>query len=133
MPHLTVEYSANLEARVDIDAFLEAMSETLRASALFSTGGIRVRAHKAAHWTIADGHPQNAFMTLLLRIGPGRSPAEKRATGDALMCAAKTALSDELAKPFFALSLEVAELDPDFRWNANAIHRRLDREGASAA
>ena len=47
MPHLTVEYSANLEDRTDLDALCAALLETVLETGLFEVGAVRVRALKA--------------------------------------------------------------------------------------
>ena len=44
MPHLTVEYSANLEGRTDLDALCAALLETVLETGLFEVGAVRVRA-----------------------------------------------------------------------------------------
>lgn len=88
MPHLTVEYSANLEGRTDFDALCTGLLETLLETGLFELGAPRVRALRADHYAIADRLPENAFIDLNLRIGKGRSAEEKKRTGDALFATA---------------------------------------------
>ena len=48
MPHLTVEYSANLEGRTDLDALCAALLDTVLATGLFKVGAVRVRALRAS-------------------------------------------------------------------------------------
>ena len=125
MPHLTVEYSPNLEQRHDVAAILGALSDTLARSGIFRAGGIRVRAYPAVHWTIADGDSRNAFVAIKLRIAPGRSSTDKQSLGQEVMNTARSLLAREFDESYFSLSLEITELDPVFRWNENTIHRRL--------
>ena len=125
MPHLTVEYSANLEARADLDALCSTLLETILATGLFEFGAVRVRALRADHYAIADRLPDNGFVDLNLRIGKGRSAEEKKRTGEALFAAATTALAPLLETPHFALSLEIREIDAELSWKKNAIHPRL--------
>ena len=125
MPHLTVEYSANLEARADLDALCGTLLETILATGLFEVGAVRVRALRADHYAIADRLPENGFVDLNLRIGKGRSAEEKKRTGEALFAAATTTLAPLLETPHFALSLEIREIDAELSWKKNAIHPRL--------
>ena len=125
MPHLTVEYSGNLERLTDMDALCHALHTAMLASGLFELGAIRVRARACPHYAVADLLPENAFADLILRIGTGRSEDEKKAVGQALMRAAEAHFAPQLATPHFALSLEVQEISAPFSWKTNAIHPRL--------
>lgn len=125
MPHLTVEYSANLEGRADLDALCAALLETVLETGLFEIGAVRVRAFRADHYAIADRLPENAFIDLNLRIGKGRSAEEKKRTGEALFATASRLLAPLLETPHFALSLEIREIDAELSWKKNAIHPRL--------
>lgn len=71
MPHLTIEYSANLAQRTDLDALCLALHQAMQDSGLFELGAIRVRTLEAAHYAVADLLPENAFAALygLGRIG----------------------------------------------------------------
>jgi 5-carboxymethyl-2-hydroxymuconate isomerase len=125
MPHLTVEYSANLEGRTDLDALCTALLETVLATGLFEVGAIRVRALRADHYAVADRVPENAFIDLNFRIGKGRSAEEKKHTGEALFATASKLLTPLFETPHFALSLEIREIDTELSWKKNAIHPRL--------
>ena len=125
MPHLTVEYSANLEGRADPDALCAALLQTVLETGLFEIGAVRVRAFRAEHYAIADLLPENAFVDLNLRIGKGRSAEEKKRTGEALFATASRLLAPLLETPHFALSLEIREIDAELSWKKNAIHPRL--------
>jgi len=125
MPHLAIEYSANLEGRADIDALCERLLKTVLETGLFEIGALRVRAFRADHYAIADKLPENAFVDLNFRIGKGRTAEEKKRTGEAIFAAATEVLSPLFATPHFALSLEIREIDAELSWKKNAIHPRL--------
>ncbi|MBY3181993.1 5-carboxymethyl-2-hydroxymuconate isomerase [Rhizobium laguerreae] len=125
MPHLTVEYSANLEGRADIGALCGTLLETVLETGLFEIGAVRVRALKADHYAVADRLAENSFIDLNFRVGAGRSAEEKKRTGDALFAAASAALAQLFDTPHFALSLEIREIDAELSWKNNAIHPRL--------
>lgn len=125
MPHLTIEYSANLEAAGDLPGLCLVLRGALLATGLFEEGAVRIRALPCPHYAVADLLPQNAFAALLLRIGAGRTGEEKQRLGKAVMAAAETHFAALLARPHFALSLDVVENDPALSWKTNAIHPRL--------
>jgi 5-carboxymethyl-2-hydroxymuconate isomerase len=125
MPHLTVEYSDNLERLSDMGSLCRALHGSIMSSGLFELGAIRVRARACPHYAVADLLPENAFADLILRIGAGRSEEEKKTVGQALMRVAEAHFAPQLATPHFALSLEVQEISAPFSWKTNAIHPRL--------
>ncbi|TXI07968.1 MAG: 5-carboxymethyl-2-hydroxymuconate Delta-isomerase [Rhizobium sp.] len=125
MPHLAIEYSANLEGRADIGALCERLLKTVLETGLFEVGAVRVRAFRADHYAIADKLPENAFVDLNFRIGKGRTDEEKKRTGEAVFAAAIDVLGPLFETPHFALSLEIREIDAELSWKKNAIHPRL--------
>ncbi len=125
MPHLTIEYSANLDGRADLDALCAALLQTVLETGLFEVGAVRVRALRADHYAIADRLPENAFVDLSFRIGKGRSADEKKRAGEAIFATASSLLAPLFETPHFALSLEIREIDAELSWKKNAIHPRL--------
>lgn len=125
MPHMTLEYSANLAEKTDIQAAVDAAHRAVLDSGLFELGAVRVRAYESDAYGIADRHPDNAFVHLCLRIGAGRAAAEKRAAGDVIYRAMLAQFEPLLASPYFALSFEICEIDAALSWKTNAMHERL--------
>lgn len=125
MPHLTLEYSANLDARVDMRGLCRALLKTLLDTGLVELGAVRVRALRCEAYAIADDVPENSFIDASLRLGAGRSDADKTRAGEALMLTLRSFLAPLFEMPHFALSLEIREIDPQLSWKQNAIHPRL--------
>jgi 5-carboxymethyl-2-hydroxymuconate isomerase len=57
MPHFTIEYSANLDSRLDMAAVVEVVRKAAIEAGIFPLGGIRVRAIRCEHYAIAAGNP----------------------------------------------------------------------------
>jgi 5-carboxymethyl-2-hydroxymuconate isomerase len=125
LPHLTLEYSANLDDTADMNGLCRLLLKTLLGTGLFELGAIRVRAVPCEAFAIADGLVQNAFLDANLRMGVGRTQDEKKRVGEALFAALLEFLAPQLAAPYFALSLEVREIDARLSWKKNVIHPRL--------
>lgn len=125
MPHLALEYSANLEGKADIAALCRAVHAAVMASGLFELGAVRVRAFAAQHYAVADLDPRNSFIDMSFRIGEGRTPADVKAAGERIFAAATKHCSGLLAEPHFALSLEIRQINSELSWKKNAIHPRL--------
>src|SRR5512134_1751124 len=82
MPHFTIEYSANLDDRLDMAAVVEQVRKAAVETGIFPVGGIRVRAVKCEHYAIGDGNPQYGFLSMLLRLGEGRDLSARKNAGE---------------------------------------------------
>ncbi|MGD1924168.1 MAG: 5-carboxymethyl-2-hydroxymuconate isomerase [Paracoccaceae bacterium] len=111
MPHLTVEYSDNLDDVVDMAAFCAAMRDAMLETGIFPLGGIRVRAFPSSTYVIADGDPAYAYLNLICKVGAGREDAIRAKAAEAIYSAAEAFLKPWISNPF-ALSLDMSELDP---------------------
>ncbi len=129
MPHLIVEYSANLETQVDISDLVRVVHDAALETGMFPKGGIRTRAARREIYRIADGHPDNGFVHVSARVGSGR-PAETRTkAGEHIFNALCGALSEVFAKTPLGLSFEMSEIDPTASFKQNNLHDILkDRE-----
>lgn len=130
MPHFTLDYSANLDGKVDFDALCRVVYAEILKTGLFETGAVRVRAIRSDAYAIADLLPENAFIDMSFRVGEGRSGEDKRRTGEAIFKAVIEHLNALFQTPHFALSLEIREIDPALSWKKNAIHPRLRKTGS---
>ncbi|MCE6078029.1 5-carboxymethyl-2-hydroxymuconate isomerase [Agrobacterium vitis] len=125
MPHFNIEYSSNLDGRVDFDALCGRILDELLATGLFEIGAVRVRAFRAEAYAIADRLPENTFIDMSFRVGVGRSAEDKKRVGERIFAVVTEELATLFETPHFALTLEIREIDPDLSWKKNAIHPRL--------
>lgn len=128
MPHLTIEYSKNIEDKIDIRSLCRRIRDAILATGLFEVSAVRVRAIRCEHYIIADDLVENAFADMSFRIGTGRSVEERKRAGEAIFAAVIDELRPLFETPHFALSLEIREIDPVLSWRENAIHSRLRKE-----
>jgi 5-carboxymethyl-2-hydroxymuconate isomerase len=125
MPHFTIEYSANLDAVVDMGEIVEVVRKAAVATGIFPLGGIRVRAVKCEHYAIADGNPDFGFLDMVLRLGEGRDLATRRKAGEHIFEALSAYLDPVFAQGKFALSFDMQINDKDTSWKRNNIHEAL--------
>ena len=126
MPHQVIEYSANLEADLDIDALVATMHAAAVDVDALPTGGIRTRAARRDIYRIADCHPDNTFINVTLRLAP-RPPEVKQAVGERLFQTLRDFVQPVFEQRPIALSLEIQEIDADFRWKHSNIRDYLAR------
>lgn len=127
MPHLIVEYSANLEDDVDIGALLGALHAAAIKTGVFPLGGCRTRAARRDHYVVADDSPRNAFVHVIARIGAGRDVATKQAAGGQIFETLTDQLSGVYDRRPIGISFEIVEIDPDCTWKKNNLHEALKK------
>jgi 5-carboxymethyl-2-hydroxymuconate isomerase len=128
MPHFTIEYSANLDARVDMGKVVEVVRKAAVETGIFPLGGIRVRAVRCEHFAIADGNPHLGFLDMVLRLGEGRDLATRKKAGEHIFKALSAYLDPVFAVTKFALSFDMQINDKDTSWKRNNIHDALKAE-----
>lgn len=129
MPHIQIDYSPNLEARLDVGGLCEALRGAAAETGVFPLPGIRVRATACTHVAIADGDPRHGFLDISVRLRGGRSLEVRKAAAAALFAAAERYCAGVMASAPFLLSLEMREIDPELSPKASSIRDYL-RDGA---
>ncbi|MCS3501091.1 5-carboxymethyl-2-hydroxymuconate isomerase [Bradyrhizobium japonicum] len=130
MPHFTIEYSANLDGRLDIGAVCEVVRKAAVETGIFPLGGIRVRAIRCEHYAIADARQDYGFLDMVLRIGEGRDLPTRQKAGEQVFQALSKHLDPVFAASKFALSFDMQINDKDTSWKRNNIHDALKVEAA---
>jgi 5-carboxymethyl-2-hydroxymuconate isomerase len=122
MPHLIVEYSANLDALLDIPQLIVAVHAAAIETGVFPLGGIRTRAARRDVFRIADGHPDNAFIHIQARIGAGRRDEIREAAAGHIFAALKAQTAELFARHPLGLTMEVVEIAPVGSLKHNNLH-----------
>jgi 5-carboxymethyl-2-hydroxymuconate isomerase len=130
VPHFTLEYSANLDDRVDMAEVVEVVRKAAVETSIFPLGGIRVRAVRCEHYAIADGSKEFGFLDMVLRLGEGRDLAARKKAGDHIFKALSGYLDPVFANSKFALSFDMQINDKETSWKRNNIHEALKVETA---
>ena len=128
MPHFTLEYSANLDDHLDMAGVVEIVRKAAVETGIFPLGGIRVRAVRCEHYTIADGRSEFGFLDMVLRLGEGRDLAARKKAGDHIFKALSAYLDPVFATSKFALSFDMQINDKETSWKRNNIHEALKVE-----
>jgi 5-carboxymethyl-2-hydroxymuconate isomerase len=128
MPHFTIEYSGNLESRLDIGQVVEVVRRAAVETGIFPLGGIRVRAIRCEHHAIADGRPHFGFLDMVLRLGEGRDLATRKKAGEHIFRLLSDHLDPVFSQSQFALSFDMQINDKETSWKRNNIHDALKAE-----
>ena len=125
MPHIQIDYSANLESRLDVAGLCRVLRDAAVATGILPLAGIRVRALRADHVVIADGNPDHAFLDISIRLRGGRSDAAKAEATALIFAAAETFCAEVMASSSLMLSLEMRDIDPALSPKASSIRNYL--------
>lgn len=131
MPHLIIEYSANIEAEVAPERLLEEFHRTAIELGIAEPVGIRTRLEPREHFLVGDDGKDNAFVHIVARLRAGRSAEQKKALLEALMAQANRTLAPSFEARGVALTIEVHDIDPEFRVMRNSLRERTEKAGAA--
>lgn len=112
MPHITIEYSENLNGSESIPTLVERIHAAAIGTGAFPTGGVRTLALPSMCSRVGDGAPANGFVQIHVRIAPGRTVETRQAIIKALFEAARSVLKPVFAAGPFGLQIELSEFDP---------------------
>src|SRR5713226_438676 len=122
MPHFTIEYSGNLDARVDMGAVVEVVRKAAVETGIFPLGGIRVRAIKCEHYAIADGRPDFGFFDMVLRLGEGRDLPTRKKAGEHIFTVLSAYLDPVFKESKFPLAFDMQINDQETSSKRHNIH-----------
>lgn len=110
MPHLALEYSANLADALDIPTVLAGINAELAASGHFAEPDIKSRAIRHDVYAIGLHNDGRGFVHVRLAILSGRTPDVKKELSAAILAALQAGIPsvDGVA---IQLSVEIVDLD----------------------
>jgi 5-carboxymethyl-2-hydroxymuconate isomerase len=108
MPHLTLEYSDNIE--VDVQPLLARLHEEVVATGAINLKGIKSRAIRHTQYRIADGNPDYAFVHVGLLIREGRPIEIQKEATQRVMNVLKETFGHLFEKRKLSLTVDLKEM-----------------------
>ena len=108
MPHLTLEYSDNID--VDVQPLLARLHEEVVATGAINLKGIKSRAIKHTQYRIADGDPDYAFVHVGLLIREGRPLEVQKEATQRVMKVLKETFGHLFEKRKLSLTVDLKEM-----------------------
>ena len=108
MPHLTLEYSDNIE--VAVQPLLARLHEEVVATGAINLKGIKSRAIKHTQYRIADGDPDYAFVHVSLLIREGRPIEIQKEATQRVMKVLKETFGYLFEKRKLSLTVDLKEM-----------------------
>lgn len=110
MPHIVLEYSANLADAFDVQGAVDGLHAAAIDSGLFDVAAIRTRAVARTQYRIADGDPANGFVHVVSRIRIGRSEEQRSDLGKAFLASLEASLAKAFDNHRLAVTVEMHEI-----------------------
>ena len=126
MPHLMIDYSANVEPDVDVGAFCDTLRNVAASIDAFPLAGVKVRAVRVDHYAIADGNPKHGFIDISVRIREGRDMETKQNAAQKIFDAANEFVANVMQRRSLALSLELRDIDAALSPKSGSIRKYLE-------
>jgi 5-carboxymethyl-2-hydroxymuconate isomerase len=108
MPHLTLEYTDNLE--FDVQSLLERFHRELVDTGAVNLKGIKSRAVRHTQYRIADGRAEYAFVHVSLLIREGRPVETQQDAARRILSALKETFENRLNDGYISLSVDIKEM-----------------------
>jgi len=124
MPHVIVEYSANIEADLPPQQLVEEIHQAAIASGVAEPLAIRTRLKRRDVFRVGDGSSENAFVHIDIRGRKGRSLEQKKLMVQTIYDQANKTLDHVFKARPLALTVEFHEIDSDTRLLRNGLRER---------
>lgn len=108
MPHLTLEYTGNLQ--VDVQPLLARLHGEVVATGAINLKGIKSRAIRHTEYRIADGNPEYAFVHVSLLIREGRSIEIQKEAARRVLAVLKDTFGHRFDTGYLSLSVDIKEM-----------------------
>lgn len=127
MAHFVLEYSSNITRdRLQLQQLFEKLHTAAKETGIFPYKGIRSRAYACQDYRIADGNPEHCFLHLSVLIGAGRTDPEKEQASKSFFAIYEDHFANCFETRGVAMSFEMRELEPVYKFNKNNIQDYLD-------
>ena len=127
MPHLVLEYSANVPDEPDLDLALRRLHEAMTTAGPFELANVKSRAVRQERFRVADGEADRAFVHLTAAVLAGRDPEALRTTAEALLAVLREAFPRAAAGRRCDFTVEFREMRRDLYFKASDPRERGDR------
>jgi 5-carboxymethyl-2-hydroxymuconate isomerase len=108
MPHLTLEYTANLD--FEVQPLLAQLHSELVATGAINLKGLKSRAIQHGLYRIADGNPNYAFVHVNLLIREGRPLNVQKDIAQRVMAVLTETFGERFENSHLSLSVDIKEM-----------------------
>ena len=126
MPHIIVEYSANLEPTLNAQALVNQLHQAAIDLGIAEAPAVRTRAERRDVFRVGDGNPANGFVHVVARLRVGRPEEKRKALGEALLAVLNRELDAAFKAHPIAVTVEIHEID-HMTFRRNTVRERAEK------
>jgi 5-carboxymethyl-2-hydroxymuconate isomerase len=108
MPHLTLEYTDNVE--FDVQPLLARLHDALVATGAVNMKGLKSRAIRHTEYRLADGYEGYAFVHLNILLKEGRPIETQQEVAKRAMAVLEDTFGHRYEQGYFSLSVDIKEM-----------------------
>lgn len=123
MPHLTLEYSDNVE--FEVQPLLKRLHEEIAATGAVNLKGLKSRALRRSDYRIADGYEGYAFVHLNILLRGGRDLETRQEIAQRAMAVLEETFGHYFDDGYISLSVDMKEMQPGLA----ITHHNIPAEG----
>lgn len=118
MPHLVLEYSANVPDTPDLADVLRRLHEAMATTGHFDLAKVKSRVQRHQSFRVADGASDRAFVHLDVAVLAGRETEQLQEAGAALLSVLHEAFPRARLERRCQITLEIREMRRDLYFKA---------------
>ena len=111
MPHLTLEYTSNIEQPPQFDELFARLHGVLAGVAAIPVGNCKSRAIRLEEYYVGDGLGRGAFVHLTVRFLAGRAPELKEQIGRRCLAVLEAAFAPSLGELDLQITVELQDIE----------------------
>ncbi|MFV3330361.1 5-carboxymethyl-2-hydroxymuconate Delta-isomerase [Pseudomonas sp. NY15437] len=111
MPHIAIDYTANLADDLAPLALAQKLHDAARTLGVFPLNGLRTFARAVEEFQVGANTQDEAFINIQIRIAPGRPEELRQRIVDTLFAMAEQTLAALMEKRPLGLQLEITEFE----------------------
>ena len=111
MPHCILEYSSNINNKINLKKLLNDINTMLAGTGVFNLMDIKSRAIEHDLYVVADGDPNRAFAALTINIFSGRPDDVKANIAESALQLLKDAFNTTLQEKKCDITVQVGDIN----------------------
>lgn len=114
MPHVILEYSANIHEKQELQSLLLTCHKKIAETLPTQLASCKGRVVEHAIYCVGDGNPKNAFVHLGVKVLQGRTPEQLKIVSTALLEILKERFHKSFEKLHLQITVEIDELQANY-------------------
>lgn len=126
MPHILIDYTANLDSTVRERRLVEAVHQAALDCGVFPVWGVRTLARRVDQYRVGNGDAGNGFVHISVRIAPGRTEAVRHRVTQELFAAVQRVMGPLFESQRLGCQIDLSEFEAATTTYCNNLSNQPD-------